>query len=102
MTADDTFPPSIWSAIIEARASETPDRAFCEILEDGWRERGSRVITYAQFSRAVDRACWWFEEEFGPSKNFDSFAYFGDNELRYIIAMVAAQKSQRTVRHPSI
>jgi acyl-coenzyme A synthetase/AMP-(fatty) acid ligase len=99
MPADDILPPSIWSEIVDKRARDTPERVFCEILEDNWREKGSREITYAQYARAVNRACWLFEKEFGHSKNFDSFAYFGDNDLRYIIALVAAQKSQRTVRY---
>ena len=90
MTADDTSPPAIWSTIIDTRARETPNKVFCEILEDGWRDNGSRKITYAQLSRAVNRACWWFKEEFGLSNNFDAFTYVGYNDLRYTIVMVAA------------
>ncbi|KAI0124280.1 hypothetical protein BJ170DRAFT_686642 [Xylariales sp. AK1849] len=97
MTADDTFPPSLWSTIVDTRAKETPNKIFCEILEDDWRERGSRKITYTEISRAVNRACWWFEEEFGASKDFDSFTYVGDHDLRYTLVMIAAQKSERTM-----
>jgi hypothetical protein len=99
MTVDDTFPPSIWSTIINDKVKKAPSQVFCEIHEENWRETGTRKITYAQFARAVNRACWWLEDQFGPSKNFDSFTYVGDNDLRYTIAMVAAQKSQRKVCH---
>ncbi|KAK6083537.1 hypothetical protein SCUP515_01788 [Seiridium cupressi] len=95
--AEDTSPPRIWSTIIDTKARETPGTVFCEILESEWREKGSRKITFAQFSRAVNRACWWLQQEFGPSKDFDSFTYVGDNDLRYTIMMVAAQKSERTM-----
>jgi hypothetical protein len=101
MTADDTAPPAIWSDIIDTRAKETPERIFCELLPEDWRESGSRKVTYAQFARAVNRACWWFNDEFGTSEDFDSFTYVGDNDLRYIIVMVAAQKSERMVSYES-
>jgi acyl-coenzyme A synthetase/AMP-(fatty) acid ligase len=97
MTADDTSPPAVWSTIIDTRAREAPNKVFCEILEDDWRNKGSRKITYAQFAGAVNQVCWWLRKEFGLSKDFDSFTYVGDNDLRYTILMVAAQKSERTV-----
>lgn len=97
MTADDAAPPAIWSNIIDRKAKEAPDSIFCELLEENWRQEGSRIVTYAQIARAINRACWWLEAEFGPSNDFDAFAYVGDNDLRYTIAMVAAQKTERTV-----
>ncbi|ETS80303.1 hypothetical protein PFICI_07832 [Pestalotiopsis fici W106-1] len=97
MTVNDIAPPAIWSTIVDTRAAETPSRVFCEILEADWRDRGPREITYAQFARAVNRACWWLENEFGAAKDFDAFTYVGDNDLRYTIIMIAAQKSERTM-----
>ncbi|KAF7531775.1 hypothetical protein G7054_g8564 [Neopestalotiopsis clavispora] len=102
MTVNDAAPPAIWSTIVDTRTAETPDRVFCEILEADWREKGPREITYAQFARAVNRVCWWFENEFGTAKDFEAFAYVGDNDLRYNIIMIAAQKSERTVSYHAV
>ncbi|CAG9953514.1 unnamed protein product, partial [Clonostachys rosea f. rosea IK726] len=39
--------------IIDDRATETPGRVFCEILEDNWQNTGPRKITYGEIARAV-------------------------------------------------
>jgi acyl-coenzyme A synthetase/AMP-(fatty) acid ligase len=96
--ADSIIPSSIWSQMIDDRATETPDRVFCEILEDNWRNTGSRQITYAEIVRAVNRLCWWLEEKIGVPKESGSFVYVGDNDLRYVLVLIASQKTQRQVR----
>lgn len=97
-TATDAHqPPSIWSDILDSKARETPDKVWCQILEDDWLERGARDITWAQAARAVNRLCWWLQDEFGPSDHYDAFAYVGHNDVRYTFLAMASQKSQRKV-----
>ncbi|CAG9955439.1 unnamed protein product [Clonostachys rosea f. rosea IK726] len=82
--ADNIIPSSIWSQMIDDRATETPDRVFCEILEDNWRN-------------TVNRLWWQLEERIGLPKELDSCVYVGDNDLRYVFIMIASQKSRRQV-----
>jgi hypothetical protein len=96
--ADGIIPSSIWSQIVDDRATEAPDRVFCEILENNWQNTGPRKITYGEISRAVNRLCWWLEEKIGVPKASGSFVYVGDNDLRYVFVLIASQKTQRQVR----
>uniref|UniRef100_A0A0B7KR67 AMP-dependent synthetase/ligase domain-containing protein n=1 Tax=Bionectria ochroleuca TaxID=29856 RepID=A0A0B7KR67_BIOOC len=95
--ADGIIPSSIWSQIVDDRATEAPDRVFCEILENNWQNTGPRKITYGEISRAVNRLCWWLEEKIGVPKASGSFVYVGDNDLRYVFVLIASQKTQRQV-----
>lgn len=117
MTDDDaTFPPMLWSAVVAERARTTPSRVFCETARDDWRARAgrdaARPVTYAELARAVDRTCWWLDDVMGgagagsgagpDADDKDgggggpaAFVYVGPNDLRYVAAIVAAQKTGR-------
>lgn len=101
MTDDATFPPMLWSVVLAERAQATPARVFCEMARDDWRARAghdaARPVSYAQMARAVDRASWWLDEVMGGGDDDDAatFVYVGPNDLRYVIALVAAQKTGR-------
>lgn len=59
---------------------------------------GFRTISYAQLANAVNRACWWLEETMPSSEEkAGSFSYFGPNDLRYLIFMIATMKTGRKV-----
>lgn len=107
MTDDDaTFPPMLWSAVVAERARTTPTRVFCETARSDWRARAgrdaARSVSYAELARAVDRASWWLDDVMGGGPDDHrkdggpaAFVYVGPNDLRYVVAIVAAQKTGR-------
>ena len=109
MTDDATFPPMLWSVEVAERARVTPARVFCETARADWRGRAgrdaARSVSYAQLARAVDRVSWWLDGVLGSSSQDDddddgsgappAFVYVGPNDLRYVVALVAAQKTGR-------
>ena len=99
------------TALIDARASETPDRVYAVQpispydLSDGYRE-----VSYKQLARAVNRAAWWLDEIMAPSaekgglelgaNKVPTFTYLGPNDIRWAFLSFAAFKTKRQVRIP--
>uniref|UniRef100_A0A8H7K3E9 AMP-dependent synthetase/ligase domain-containing protein n=1 Tax=Bionectria ochroleuca TaxID=29856 RepID=A0A8H7K3E9_BIOOC len=65
--ADSIIPSSIWSQMIESNRD------------------------------TLNRLCWWLEEKIGVPKESGSFVYVGDNDLHYVLVLIASQKTQRQV-----
>ncbi|KAK8051651.1 hypothetical protein PG993_003036 [Apiospora rasikravindrae] len=49
-------------------------------------------ITATCFANAVHKASWYLSDQLGKPKNFDSVGYYGTNDLRYLLFMLAAIK----------
>ncbi|CZR62914.1 related to nonribosomal peptide synthetase MxcG (component of the myxochelin iron transport regulon) [Phialocephala subalpina] len=59
---------------------------------------GFQTISYAQLANAVNRVCWWIEEVMlDPKEKGGAFAYFGPNDLRYLIFVLATMKTGRKI-----
>ena len=50
--------------LIDQRAREDPQRAFY-VLTEGLTEQKRRIVTYADFARAIDRAATWLVTNLG-------------------------------------
>ena len=86
------------SAIIDDYATVAPDKVYAIIpVNDNDLSHGFKNVTYRQFANAINAASWWLESTLGQSHSFDTFAYYGLRDLRYIILIVAAAKVQRKV-----
>jgi acyl-CoA synthetase (AMP-forming)/AMP-acid ligase II len=60
-------------------------------------------ITYRQLSNAVNGVAWCLFDALGPAdgKSFDTLAYLGPNDWRYMILVLAAVKAGYKVSAPS-
>ncbi|KAK7958648.1 thioester reductase domain-containing protein [Apiospora saccharicola] len=53
------------------------------------------------FANSINRASWYLLETLGEPKNFESVGYYGKNDLRYFIFMLAAIKVGYTMVYTS-
>ncbi|KAL0262336.1 hypothetical protein SLS55_003782 [Diplodia seriata] len=115
---------------IDEIARASPDRTYASIPKSGTDlTLGFRDITYAELAAAVDRTAYWLDEHLPPSSRSASssvaslpsadsknsnedgsteekdarqtFTYFGPRDLRYILFLVAAMKTDRRMLNTS-
>jgi acyl-CoA synthetase (AMP-forming)/AMP-acid ligase II len=78
--------------LIDEIAQQTPKRVFCSIPKSSNLRDGFLDITFQDFARATNRTAGWLEENFGRSYSFETLAYIGPSDLRYLIMVLAASK----------
>ncbi|KAF8859904.1 acetyl-CoA synthetase-like protein [Acephala macrosclerotiorum] len=82
--------------IIDERARSEYERPVAMFPKTRGLSAGFREISYAQFANAINRVCWWLEETMPDLVEKEgSFAYFGPNDLRYLIFVLATMKTGR-------
>ncbi|KAI0401682.1 acetyl-CoA synthetase-like protein [Xylaria palmicola] len=54
---------------------------------DGFRDVSARC-----FANAINRTAWWLEENLGRPSDFETVAYIGSNDIRYLLFLFAAIK----------
>ncbi|KAI1199756.1 acetyl-CoA synthetase-like protein [Nemania serpens] len=54
---------------------------------DGFTDVSARC-----FADAINRAAWWLAEQLGQPSDFETVAYIGSNDIRYLLFMFAAIK----------
>jgi hypothetical protein len=86
-----------YPTIVEERAHETPDREYSVIPRTTTLDDGYTNFTYAQLARAVDKMCWWLDENLGKASNFETLAYIGATDQRYTFLYFATYKTRRQV-----
>lgn len=82
-----TFP-----AEIDRQAKATPNKVFSSIPRSSDLSKGYQDVTMLDFAKAIDRTCEYLEPLIGYSANFDTVAYYGPPDLRYIIIIIALNK----------
>lgn len=84
--------------IIDKRASDGYERPFAMFSKTLNPSEGFETVTYKRLANAINRVCWWLDAEFtGVEEREKAFAYFGPNDLRYIIFFFATWKTGRKV-----
>lgn len=78
--------------ILDDRARDTPDRVYASVPKTGKLNDGYRDISYRQVANASNRVAWWLERETGKSTTFETIAYIGPIDLRYVFLVIAAAK----------
>ena len=79
--------------LIDERAIKESDRLFCAVPKSENIDDGLRHVTYREFANAVNRCAWWLEKELEKSQRFETIAYIGPSDLRYVIITIAANKT---------
>lgn len=82
----------LYPVLIDERAESTPTKLFCEIPVSNNLKDGFKIVTYADLARGINRAAAWLEGLFGKSESFETLAYMGVSDLRYIFFCMAAGK----------
>ncbi|KAJ8067330.1 hypothetical protein OCU04_004683 [Sclerotinia nivalis] len=82
-------------------AIDDPHRVCISIPLTSEPRDGFEDITFCQLDKAIDVASVWVEKQIGIGKDYESIAYIGPHDLRYIVLMIAAIKTGHKLFVPS-
>jgi acyl-coenzyme A synthetase/AMP-(fatty) acid ligase len=94
----ETYGERLFPHTIDERARDGYTRPFAMFSKTPNPSDGFEIVSYQRLANAVNRVCWWLDAEFpGGEERENAFAYFGPNDLRYIIFFFATWKTGRKV-----
>jgi len=84
--------------IIDGTAKERPRALYAEIprLSDSY-EGGYRPITYRALANAINGVAWFLKENLGKREVNHTLAYFGPNDIGYVVMVLGAVKAGHRV-----
>ncbi|KAI0546766.1 acetyl-CoA synthetase-like protein [Xylaria curta] len=74
---------------IDEFAQKFPEQFWASFPIDG---KDVQRVSFGACARAINAACWWLENTLGTSKTFQTIAYIGPNDIRYLIFFCVAVK----------
>lgn len=78
---------------VDDRAQTNPNQRFAVIPKGSGISNGFQDLTIKDLARAVNFMCWWIQGTIGPAQSPETLAYMGSNDVRYLIFMLACQKT---------
>lgn len=93
------FGERLWPTIVDHRARSAPSELVGLIpkgldVADGYQE-----LTFGGLARAVDACARWIEKRIGRAQHHETIAYMGSNDVRYLIVILASNKTGYQVRY---
>lgn len=82
---------------VDYLGASDPSRRFSLIPKSDDVKDGFREVSVHDIARAVNAMSWWMEKHLGTPKQTETFAYMGNNDIRYIIFLLAANKTGNKV-----
>lgn len=80
-------------AVVDNLAREHPTRLVCKAPNGPRVADGFSSVEVEALSKAVDSTAWLIAESFGASDKNEALLYLGDNDIRYLLFVVACQKA---------
>ncbi|KZF22836.1 NRPS-like enzyme [Xylona heveae TC161] len=93
MGSDLDYGRRLVPTIIDERARMGYAKPYASIPRSTDVSLGFRDVSYRELANAINRCAWWLEEKLGRSDGFETLAYIGPTDLRYIILTVATIKT---------
>ncbi|KAJ9237119.1 putative nonribosomal peptide synthetase [Paecilomyces variotii] len=78
---------------IDDAAQREPDRKVFVIPKGTQVSDGFRDFTMGELAQAINYTSWWIEKNIGRSSHFETLAYIAANDIRYLIFLVACNKT---------
>ena len=78
--------------LVSKRAGEDPQGVFARVPVGPAYSDGFKDVTNAQLHNAINCAAALLKETYGKSESFETLAYIGPTDLRYLIIMLAGMK----------
>ena len=86
--------------VVDKIAKEQPELPYAFVPLTSKIRDGFRPVTFAELSNATNACASWIDNTIGSSSTFETVAYLGLSDLRYVTAFLAAVKCGYKVRHP--
>lgn len=88
--------------VVDQVAREQPDLPYALIPLTENVKDGFKPVTFSEIANAVNRLAAWISTNIGTSSHFDTIAYMGLSDLRYVVVFLAAVKCGYKVLLPSL
>ncbi len=80
--------------MVDDIARATPSAVWVETpISATSYEPGFQKVTYAMLANAINGVAWWMQQSLGPAQNFETLAYFGPWDIRYVLLLLGAVKA---------
>jgi hypothetical protein len=84
----------LFNHLIDGLAHTRPEASWARIPKnESSYEDGYRKVSYKMMANAINGLAWWIKDELGESKGFETLAYFGSWDPRYILLLLGAVKA---------
>ncbi|KAF2148543.1 acetyl-CoA synthetase-like protein, partial [Myriangium duriaei CBS 260.36] len=92
------------NSTLESIVRETPDKIFSLVPKTEDLKDGFKTITYQELINGVSAAAYWLDQHLGklpqvPASR-QTIAYIGPNDLRYLLLILGADRSNRSLLVP--
>ena len=96
---DPSSKKQLLNHLVDGKARTRPEAVWAKVPKDPTTyDAGYRKITYLAFANAVNGIASWILQHLGRSSTFETIAYFGVWDPRYIIVTLGAVKAGYKVR----
>lgn len=92
---DDPERGTVLVTAIEDKVQWSPNQTYMRYPARNWEVDGYRTLTYSQYGDSINKVAHWLDEKLGRTKENDTVAYLGPNDLRYAVLWPAVVKTGR-------
>ncbi|PSN61885.1 acetyl-CoA synthetase-like protein [Corynespora cassiicola Philippines] len=89
-------------AVVDETARENPGLVYASVPLSTNIGDGFKNITFSDIASATNHVAAWIEKTMGRSSEFETIAYMGLGDLRYVVVFLAAVKCGYKVLLPSL
>ncbi|XXG95744.1 hypothetical protein Hte_002014 [Hypoxylon texense] len=89
----NSIPNRLIHLLADELAQAVPDHILFSFAKTADPRDGFVDVSSQTFANAVNRTSWFLRSILGESKNFDTVAYMGPNDIRYFLLMFGAIKA---------
>ena len=98
-TSAEPFGKQLLNHVVDDLARTRPSAVWTEMpMSITSYEPGFRKITYRMLANSINGVAWWLQKTLGPGQDFETLAYFGPWDIRYILLLLGAVKAGYKVR----
>ncbi|PVH91878.1 NRPS-like enzyme [Periconia macrospinosa] len=88
--------------VVDEIAKQQPDLVYASVPLTTNVSEGFKDITFFDIASATNHVAAWIDHRLGRSPNFDTIAYMGLGDMRYVVVFLAAVKCGYKVLLPSL
>ncbi|KAJ4403409.1 putative NRPS-like protein biosynthetic cluster [Gnomoniopsis sp. IMI 355080] len=96
-----TFGSRLLPVVVDETAKSQPNLPYAYVPTSNNVGDGFKAVTFSDIATAANHMAAWIHQNLGPSSSFETIAYMGLGDLRYVAVFLAAVKCGYKVLLPS-
>lgn len=78
--------------VVDETARSQPELPYSYVPVSSNVGDGFKTVTFSEIATATNHMAFWIEQNLGLSTYFETLAYMGTGDLRYVVVFLAAVK----------